>query len=314
MTTAAIELDAGRDAGTSVFKRWWFTPEAPLNLGICRVLFYGLELAYHADIRLPEWGNVPMSLYKPVWLFERLHLPVLSPGSLLVFEIVWKLALLFSCLGFLTRISTVVAALGTAYLLGLPFNFGKVYHMSAIVVFTSAILAFSQCGAAVSIDALLRRKRGLPALPPSGEYRWPVRMVWVLMGCLFLNAGMAKVIHGGTEWALGENMAILLVQRQYQNDNALPFLNWGLFIAKHKILYSIFAGSSMVIETAGFLAIFIRYPWKLVLPMSLLGMQIGIGLLMRVWFTPFMIVYLFWIPWGDILRWMAARRTKLNAT
>jgi hypothetical protein len=30
-------------------------------------------------------------------------------------------------------------------------------------------------------------------------------------------------------------------------------------------------------------------------------MQLGIGLLMNVWFWPFMFCYLFWVPWNRIL-------------
>jgi hypothetical protein len=70
-----------------------------------------------------------------------------------------------------------------------------------------------------------------------------------------------------------------------------------------------FAAGSILAEVFCFVALFVRYPWRLVPPMALLGMQVGIGLLMNVWFTPYMIVYLFWVPWGDIVRWAQGRRT-----
>lgn len=287
----------------SAWSRWWFTPEAPLNLGICRALFFGAQFIYHLSTRFPDWASVPPSLNRPVWIFEKLHLPVLSTTGLLIFEVAWKVSLLLACFGLFTRVATAVAAIGALYLLGLPFNFGKVYHLASIIIFTSSILAFSRCGDAFSIDALIRRKRGLPHPPPSGEYRWPVRMVWVLMSVLFFNAGMAKAIRGPIfDWIFSENMAILMTQRHYMNQNALPALNWGLFIAKHPILYMTFAASSILGEVFCFLALFIRYPYRLALPLMLLSMQIGIGLLMRVWFTPYMVVYLFWIPWGNIVR------------
>ena len=38
-----------------------------------------------------------------------------------------------------------------------------------------------------------------------------------------------------------------------------------------------------------------------VLPAAMLLMQLGIGLLMNVWFWPFMYCYLFWVPWDRIL-------------
>ncbi|MDB5295795.1 MAG: putative rane protein [Phycisphaerales bacterium] len=290
--------------------RWWFAPESPLNLGICRVLFFGAEFLYHLPVRFDAWGGVPGALFRPVWIFERLHVSVLPTTALLVVEIIWKLSLLLACIGLLTRAATAVAAVGALYLIGVTFSFGKVFHVGSIIVFTMGILAFSRSGDGLSVDALLRRRRGLPPAAPSGEYRWPVRMVWVLVSVLFFNAGMAKVIRGGLDWVTSENMAVLMTQRHYMNADSLPALNWGLFVSQHRPLYVLFAAASVLAEVFCFLALFVRYPWRLVLPAILFGMQIGIGLFMRVWFTPYMIVYLFWVPWGDVARWLAGRRKR----
>ncbi|HEX8912998.1 MAG TPA: hypothetical protein VF796_11610 [Humisphaera sp.] len=290
------------------YARWWFGPESPTNLGVCRLLFFGAEFLYHLPVRFDAWGDVPRALFKPVWVFERLHLPVLPTTGLLVFEVVWKLAMLLACLGLFTRVATAVAAVGALYLLGLPFNFGKVYHLASIIIFTMTILAFSRCGDGVSLDALIRRKRGLPPPAPSGDYRWPVRMAWVLMAVLFFNAGMAKAIRGPlVPWIFSENMAILMTQRHYMNADSMPPLSWGLIVAEHKPLYVLFAASSVLAEIFCFVALFLRNPYRLVLPMTLLSMQLGIGLFMRVWFTPFMVVYLFWIPWADVFRWLGRK-------
>ena len=125
-------------------------------------------------------------------------------------------------------------------------------HVAAVMIFTMGVFALSRSGDAVSVDALIRRRRGLPPPGPSGEYRWPVRMVWVLMSVLFFNAGMAKAIRGPVHtWIFSENMAVLMTQRHYQNSNALPPLDWGLFIAKHPVLYH--AGP------AGIAALFISF-------------------------------------------------------
>lgn len=318
MTTTAIEPQtdrpppgptAGGVRGTpaSAWRRWWFAPESPATLAVCRILFFAAELLHHLPIRFDAWGDVPRSLFRPVWVFERLHIPVLPPTGLLVLEIAWKASLLLACVGLFTRAATLVAAGGALYLIGASFSYGKVFHTASLVIFTMGVLAFSRCGDAVSVDALVRRRRGLPPPAPSGEYRWPVRMVWVLMAVLFFNAGMAKVIRGGLDWVTSENMAILMTQRHYMNADSLPALDWGLFIAKHKWLYMTFAAGSILAEVFCFAALFLRYPWRLVPPLSLLGMQVGIGLMMNVWFTPYMVVYLFWVPWGDVGRWLRRR-------
>lgn len=306
-TAAPVTADPAPTLGR--WGRWWFAPESPLNLGICRAMFFAAEVVYHAPVHFQEWGTVPRALlYKPAWIFERMHLPILPTTGLLIFEIVWKLAMACACLGLFTRVATAVSAVGALYLLGVPFNYGKVFHLASIIIWTMTILAFSRSGDGFSIDSLIRKRRGLPAPAPSGEYRWPVRMVWVMMAVLFFNAGMAKVLRGRWEWVASENMAVLMTQRHYLNANSLPALSWGLFIAKHAWLYMPFAAGSILAEVFCFVALFLRNPWRLAIPACLLSMQLGIGLLMNVWFTPYMVVYLFWVPWGDAWRWAGRGR------
>ena len=114
----------------------------------------------------------------------------------------------------------------------------------------------------------------------------------------------SDVTHGRPPWVFSENFSILLVQRHYQTS--LPPLDWGLWIAKHPILYQGAAAGTIFVELFLFLALFSRR-LRWVMPWMLLGMQLGIGLLMRVWFTPYMFVYLFWIPWDRVLGWVVAR-------
>lgn len=290
-----------RAAGTLAerWHHWWFAPETPFNLGVCRLLFFGL-LFVDQLIAYPyyEWPTLPKSYFDPIWLFHFFHLPILPSSVVLGLEIVWKLALLLACIGLFTRFATVIACAGAIYLFGLEYNYGKTDHLTGILVFTTGILALARCGDAVSIDRLLQRRRRPAPLAPSGEYRWPVRMVWVLMSVLFFAAGAAKAIHGGLAWITSENFSLLLIQRHYMHS--VPTLDWGLFIAKHPVLYKAGAAGAIVGELSLCLALFNR-KIRMVLPWMLLAMQVGIGLFMRVWFTPYMFCYLFWMPWDKVL-------------
>ncbi len=298
---AASSADPRPGSLAARVNRWWFDPEAPDNLGLCRLLFFGLMSAFYLQVAHSGWGSVPDSFRNPIWLFERLHLPILPESSLFVLVAVWKASLVFSCVGFLTRLSTAVAFLLGVYLIGVPYNFGKTDHMTALLVWTMGILALSWSGHAWSVDALLRRRktRATPR-PPSGEYRWPVRAVWVTMATIFFAAGMAKVIKGGPAWIFSEHMEISLVQRYYDVSGRPP-LDLGLWVADRPWLARSMATGSVVLELAAPLALFSRR-LRAVLPWMLLAMQLGIALLMDVWFTRFMFVYLFWVPWGRLVR------------
>lgn len=294
------------DSISSRWDRWWFAPALPFNLGLCRLMFFGLLFWFQLDNHFSGWPTLPASfLTTKISLFKTLHLPIFSSQTVLMLEIAWKISLAMACIGLFTRISAFLSFVLGVYLVGLTYNYGKTDHMTAMFLFTSGILALSRCGDAVSVDRLIRARRNPAPVPPSGEYRWPVRMIWVLMSVIFFAAGMAKVVHGGAQWVFSENFAMLLVQRHYTTSP--PALSWGLFIAKYPLLYQGAAAGTMVLELFMFVALFSK-KLRLVLPWMLLGMQIGIGLLMRVWFTPYMFVYLFWIPWDKVLDALTGRR------
>lgn len=299
--TAALDYSTAAPPAPAPDSRWhrfWFEPERPDNLGLCRVLFYGLLLVYYAPIDYAGWGAVPKGFYDPIWLFQRLHLHVLPDPYMGQLAALWKASLLLSFVGFVTRVSTVVAFVLGVYLIGVPYNFGKTDHMTALVVFVLGIMALSWSGDAWSIDALFRRKRGAAPPPPSGEYRWPVRAVWVAMSVVFFAAGMAKLMQGGLAWVTSEHFQISLVQRFY--DPNPPTVRLGLWLAAHPLLARTFAGVSLLGELLFPLALVSRRA-RAVLPPLLLAMQLGIGLLMNVWFYTFMFVYVFWVRWDRLL-------------
>jgi hypothetical protein len=288
--------------GIRVIDRWnrfWFEPVAPANLGVCRLLFCGLLLIYFFPVHYDGWATIPRSFYDPVWPFEKFHIPILPDPWLALAAALWKASLFLACVGFCTRISTALSFVLGAYLIGVPYNFGKTDHMTALVVFTLGFLALAPSGDAWSADAFIRRRwSGVAPATASGEYRWPVRAVWLTMALVFLAAGMAKVIQGGRAWVFSEHMEITLVQRFY--DPNPPSIRLGLWIAQHAWAARTMAAVSLLGELAFPLALFSRRARR-VLPAALLLMQLGIGLLMNVWFWPFMFCYLFWAPWDRIL-------------
>lgn len=290
------------------WNRFWFDPTTSDNLGLCRIFFYGLLLVYYAPVSYDGWAAIPRSFFVPTWPFERLHIPILPDPAMALAAAVWKASLVLACVGFCTRLTTALAFVLGAYLIGVPYNFGKTEHMTALVVFALAFLALSWSGNAWSVDALIRRRfRGLgETLVASGEYRWPVRAVWVTMALVFFAAGMAKVIKGGPAWVFSEHFEISLVQRFY--DPNPPDVRLGLWVARHPWLARTMAAGSLAGELLFPLALFSRRARR-VLPAALLLMQLGIGVVMNVWFWTFMYCYLFWVPWDRFLTRRAVEET-----
>lgn len=290
-------------------KRWtrfWFEPVEPFNLGICRILFFGAFFLLYLPQDFSAWGDVSHSFWMPIWLFEAFHLPVFSSGLLSILQSIWKASLALSCLGFLTRASTVSSFLLGIYLLGLPHNFGKVHHFDALVVIVLGIMALSRCGDAYSMDRLIRRARqgrnlSVHRPPVSGEYTWPVRAVWLMLALIFFAAGVSKLRHSGLEWIFSDNMSIMLIQHHYHLPNADPLVSWGLALAQYKWLTWLLAAQTVVLEVSYPLALFSRRVRWVIVPGVFL-MQVGIRVLLGPTFSQFLICNLFWVPWDRVRR------------
>jgi len=285
-------------------KRWmrfWFEPVGPLNLGLCRVLCFGAFFLSFLDYDVTSWAEVSDSLWMPVWLFQVLHLSVLSSGVLVALQIVWKISLALSCIGLFTRISTASSFILGTYLLGIPMNFGKVGHAQGLAVFVFGIMALSRCGDSCSIDRWIRQVRqrnesSLQRPRVSSEYTWPVRAVWVMFAFIFFGAGVAKLRHSGLEWIFSDNMAILLLRARFEGKSALP---WGFFLAEHQWLTQLLAAATIAIEVGYPLALFSRRARWILVP-GAFSMQIGISLLMGITSTTFLIFNLFWVRWDCV--------------
>lgn len=296
------------------WRRFWFDPVSPTNLGVCRMLFFAAFFLYYLPRDFSAWAEVSRAFWMPISLFKILSVPVLSGHALALVQAIWKVTLGLSCIGLFTRLSTAISFLLGSYLLALPHNFGKVHHNDAIVVLILGIMALSRCGDGWSVDRLIRT--GRDGIVPSerdrmrsGEYAWPLRLVWVLMSLIFFGSGMSKVGRSGLEWIASDNLAILLVRHNYSHT---PWTPWGFEVAQHAWLSRLLAAATVVCEAGYPLALISRVARWIVVPGMFL-IQLGILLLMDVEFSEFLICNLFWVPWDRIgrplVRWYRGGRT-----
>ncbi|MEO8521399.1 MAG: DCC1-like thiol-disulfide oxidoreductase family protein [Acidobacteriota bacterium] len=288
--------------------RFWFEPSAPTCLGVSRLLFFLPLAAFYIPHDFSAWASVSPDFYQPIWLFDRFRIPVFGPAVLVVLQIGWKLSLVLACLGLFTRVSTGAVAVFGTYLLGLPHNFGQVYHFDAVLVLAFWILAFSRAGDAWSIDSLIRAARQPQAspLPPSPEYTWPTQLILTALSLVFFAAGIAKLWTSGADWVLSDHIAILLRRVQYHISDADPLVNWGGHIAEIPIAARLLALATVVTETLYPLALFSRRLRPL-LVLGGIGLIVGIRLLMGPTFEQFLTINVFWVPWDRVGAWVTAR-------
>jgi len=175
-------------------------------------------------------------------------------------------------------------------------------------VFAFGVLALSRCGDALSVDAWRRasRNRAAARVCPSGEYTWPIRLVWVTLSLVFFAAGVAKLWTSGFEWIASDQMTLLLMRVQYHISDADPVTNWGSYIAQHSIVARALAALTLIIETTYPLALF-RTRLRPVIVLAGIGLVVGIRLLMGPTFEHFLLLNAFWVPWDRVGVWLRAR-------
>jgi hypothetical protein len=297
----------------SGWKEFWFAPARPTNLAVGRALFFAGILYFAMRVHFADWASVSNAFWMPIPLFRLTGLQPLPAVQLAALEFVWKTALLLSCVGLFTRASTLVSFVLGLYFFGLPHNFGKIHHNDTLVVLIMGILALSRAGDAFSLDALRAAWRRVPAAispgpespsPPReelAEYRWPVRLIAVLMTLVFFGAGFSKLSNSGLAWITSDNMASTLIAHHYSH---YPPTDWGLHLAQWKVPCRALAAATILFELGAPVALLGRRA-AFVIFGSLLCMQIGIWALLGLGFFNYFVCYLFLVPWDRLGRRLA---------
>ncbi len=185
-----------------------FEPGSPQNLAIFRIIAFLLILmSINGDVfgSYIQWSHLPHSARVGLpfigWLVD--WLPI-SPEIYRTMAIIATVLAWLILVGFKTRIALFLYLPVALYLWGVPNFFGKLNH-SHIMVWVPILLAFSRCADTYSIDAWLKRKKGLPKAA-SFEYGLPLRMTWILMAIIYCCSGFHKLWDTGLYWALSDNL------------------------------------------------------------------------------------------------------------
>ena len=289
----------------SAFSGFFFKDAGPLNLGICRFLFYGIILCLYLGRDFSQWARVPDVLWHPIFIFDFFRIPVLSADILGFLGVLWLASLLLSALGFLTRLSALCSFAVGFYLLGMENSFAKTHHMESLMLVIFCVLCFSRCGDGFSLDAVFRRRYGWWPFGPGAEgpgpaYRWPVRLIWVLITLVFCAAGVSKLRNPDLKWITSEYMATLLVNKGLAGDRVEPLIGWlPLWLGSKVWLSSFLAGVTVLLESCAPLALVSGRLRAVIVP-GLFFMLSGFWIVMGIPFPQWLAAFVFWVPWDDI--------------
>jgi hypothetical protein len=284
----------------------WFAPADARALAVCRVLLFwhvwpGFRIednASFAAFRSSAW--YPVSFFK-AWSVPLFDAPVLEGLSIAASVLAFT-----SLVGLAYPVSALGSALLALYLRGVPQNFGKVNHADNLLIFALFVFAFARAADAWSLDAVLRRRlwKRPPRQSPSGEYRWPVRFITLLIVTMYAAAGASKLINSGWDWALSDSFRWLLLRHHFTHR---PPTQIGVWIAETPLLCNALALAALLTELAAPLALLSKWLHRLLLP-ALFALQVGIWLTLGVRFSAMLPLFLCVLPWNHAVQWLDAAK------
>ncbi|MGE3803563.1 MAG: HTTM domain-containing protein [Gemmataceae bacterium] len=212
------------------WNQFWFTPADPTTLGAIRICA-GLLLLYQHLACLPElfhyigpsaWidaqaiaeirqlGESSGSWYE-AFFGQSLWIHVQDPVLIALTYGLFLLALVGFTIGLFTRpLSVLVWAGHISYVQrGYMLCFG----MDTVLAFLTLYLMLGPSGAALSVDAARKQRRGAGGATPSWSANLAIRMIQVHIGIVYLCAGLAKL--QGSRWWDGTAVWLSLMLSEF---------------------------------------------------------------------------------------------------
>ncbi|MBD0258562.1 MAG: hypothetical protein ICV83_22840 [Cytophagales bacterium] len=281
---------------------WWASlhafPNRPVpanRVRVLRILFYAALLFFSHEWYFDLSARYGAAVfYKPLPLLRLLHLGFPPPPVLAAL-----CGLLWAACGLAMLNVRPVAAAGLAaglfvLLQAWLYSFEKMDHTYALLTYAALPMPF----------LLAERQRALR----EGQLlqaAWPLRLIQLVIGLVYLQTGLEKLLIGGPGWLHPETF------RNYLYLHQAPL---GLWVAGSDVLCVLLPALALGFEL-GFILVVFRPAWAWVfLPAGVL-FHAGTYLLLGVgwYFNGWIATYIFFIPWekvGPLYKGFTQRRKE----
>jgi hypothetical protein len=156
-------------------------------------------------------------------------------------------AALAMTIGLVTRLATITAFLIVTYNVFLSTT--NVHNNRAYLIVVLAALAVAPCGRELSVDAWVRRARGLPPLPATSP-GWPLWLLRFEAATVYAASGFSKLIDH--DWFSGTvTWQRVVLVRDRVNASVLP--SWAVDVLTNRSFHTVAA--KLIIATELFIAV-----------------------------------------------------------
>ena len=306
----------------SRWQRYWLDNGGRRSVAVVRIaiatsVLMTLEhLATLSTVHIPG----PPDLYRPVGIWMLLGHLVPPAGMVTALWVLAIGATVLMLVGLWSRVSTAVSFAAALALASASFSSSATWSHQYNVVFL-AQLAFlgARGGDTLSVDALLRRRRGLPPLDAPDGYQWSLRLVQLAVALMFTGAAFHKILHGHftLRWALSDNLRHQLLVRY--DLAGLPRPAVADWIIDNVWRFRTAAVLNLVSQASTSLAcIFVRRPLIRALAGGFFALEtVALGLVVNLWnlhWLPLVAVFVDWDRlWDRLTARVASRPTSRTA-
>jgi len=285
-----------------------FTSGSALTLGVTRSVVSGTFLIATLVTSFSALGQLPVTILRPTGLMKVLpwnfYDRLLTPSGMFAFKSVLLLSLLLSTFGLLTSFSTKVSLLLVIFYEGLVRSFGHYNHDEMLAVYYLVVLAFVPCGDDFSLDHWLGRKR---AGQSSFIYGYPVLLMQSLMAWVYLSSALVKMRVAGLKYLSADNLPVLAIFHSLDNLHDTGF-RLAFWLPQVRVVLPFVVGVVLVWELFFPVAIVWRRARWWILGFGVL-FHIATLFLMNIFFPYQLAMYLVFVDWDKVGKWINRRRT-----
>lgn len=239
--------------------------------------------------------------FLPWSFYEQLQ----TPSAMVLLKTVMVLSLLLSTAGFLTVVSTKTSLLLVLFYQGLLRSFGHFNHDEMLAVYCLAVLAFTPCGDAFSVDswrAKARKER------PAFAYAYPILLMQLLMAWSYFSSALIKLRVAGLKYLSPDNLPALAIFHSLDNLHDTHF-RLAFWLPQVKSWLPFAVALVLIWELAFPLAVFCRRVRWWILGFGIV-FHISTLFLMNIFFPHQLAMYLIFVNWDHFYVRFSAPRHK----
>jgi hypothetical protein len=271
-------------------------PSSAFALGVVRSIVHGTFLVSVLFTSFSALGALPATILRPTgamqflpWSFyEQLQ----TPSAMVLLKTVMVVSLLCSTAGLLTVVSTKTSLLLVLFYQGLLRSFGHFNHDEMLAVYYLAVLAFTPCGDAFSLD---NRMRKMGKDRPAFAYAYPILLMQLLMAWSYFSSALIKLRVAGLKYLSPDNLPALAIFHSLDNLHDTHF-RLAFWLPQVKTWLPFAVALVLIWELAFPLALFLRRVRWWILAFGIV-FHLSTLFLMNIFFPHHLAMYLIFIDW-----------------